>query len=80
VPMHLLAASTVLLAVVRRAEGEGLLERSPRQLHCRRTVRIAGAVITSTVGIFLGGATIMLAPVAMDAFRVSCVFQRRWRR
>jgi len=38
-----------------------------------------GAVITSTVGIFLGGATIMLAPVAMDAFRVSSVFERRRR-
>ncbi|MCK4284268.1 MAG: hypothetical protein KAX44_08125 [Candidatus Brocadiae bacterium] len=36
----------------------------------------AGAVITSTVGLFLGGATIMLSPVAMDAFRISSVFKR----
>lgn len=38
-----------------------------------------GAVMTSTVDIFLGGATIMLAPVAMDAFRISSVFRRRRR-
>jgi hypothetical protein len=39
----------------------------------------AGALITSTLGMFLGGATIMLAPVAMDAFRVSSAIERRRR-
>jgi hypothetical protein len=38
-----------------------------------------GAVMTSTIDIFLGGATIMLAPVAMDTFRISSVFGRRRR-